>query len=345
MCENCGHDLGFLSSKTDLLTLKKRDHEAFSDVKNPEKHYRFCRNSRSEVCNWLIPVDLQDEYCIACKLNAVIPNLNKESNLMQWRKLEIAKHRLVYSFLKLRLPLFSKSEDSENGLGFDFLSEEDAPTGVVMGHAEGLITINLAEADDAKREAMREKLGEPYRTLMGHFRHESGHYYWDRLIKNSPENLNSFRDLFGNEGIDYNEALQKHYKNGPPLNWADSFVSAYATAHPWEDWAETWAHYLHIIDTLETAYYHGLKIHSIEEPRIQLVATNENDPFNVNDFKELINLWYPLTVTINNLNRSMGQRDFYPFVIAGPVVEKLKYIHHLCQQQNNLKQDPHLQNP
>ena len=330
-CERCGHDLGFLSDETDLLTLMRLDSQIFADVRNQNNRYRYCANAQYDACNWLLPIDSQSYFCVACKLNDTIPDLGKQEHLVRWRKLEIAKHRLIYTLIRLRLPLSAKADDFQNGLAFNFLAQEDAIKKVVMGHDEGLITINLTEADEAKRVAMREKLGEPYRTLAGHFRHESGHYYWDRLIGQSSQNLQRFRNLFGDETMDYDKSLKNYYREGPLLNWINSFVSAYATAHPWEDWAETWAHYLHIIDTLETAYSHGLIIHPVEEREGLFVANHRDDPFLVDDFKKLIALWYPLTVTVNSLNRSMGQPDFYPFVIAPPVVDKLDFIHRLCR--------------
>ncbi|HZX74316.1 MAG TPA: putative zinc-binding metallopeptidase, partial [Cyclobacteriaceae bacterium] len=246
-CERCGHELGFLSDQSDLLTLSRVDHRTFSDFRNQHNQYRYCANAQYNVCNWLLPANSPDQFCVACKLNDTIPDLGKQEHLVQWKKLEIAKHRLVYTLLRLRLPLSAKSEDWQNGLAFNFLADEDAVKKVIMGHNKGLITINLAEADEAKRVSMREKLGEPYRTITGHFRHESGHYYWDRLIGYSTQNLHNFRTLFGDETIEYDKALTQYYNVGAPTNWTFSFVSAYATAHPWEDWAETWAHYLHII--------------------------------------------------------------------------------------------------
>jgi hypothetical protein len=89
--------------------------------------------------------------------------------------------------------------------------------------------------------------------LLGHFRHEVGHYFWDRLVATDPHQLEEFRVLFGDDRQDYGEALKRHYDEGAPANWQDTYISMYATMHPWEDFAETWAHYLHIVDTLETA--------------------------------------------------------------------------------------------
>ncbi|CAN5343776.1 putative zinc-binding peptidase [soil metagenome] len=329
-CEQCGYSLGFLPSQGDLITLITLNDFTLLDLKNQQDHYRYCANSTYNACNWLVSSQSPDQFCLACKLNGVVPDLNNPDRLTNWRKLEIAKHRLVYTLLKLRLPVSSKLDDEPTGITFEFLAPEDTDKKVVMGHEDGVITINLNEADDVKRVAMREKLHEPYRTLAGHFRHESGHYYWDRLIKDSPQRLQSFRKLFGDDNLDYAVALKNYYSAGAPANWISSFVSAYATAHPWEDWAETWAHYLHIIDTLETAYSHGLKTNPPLDGERRLFSDHNHDPFEVADFNDLIELWYPLTVTINSLNRSMGQPDFYPFVIPSPAVEKLDFIHRVC---------------
>ena len=190
-----------------------------------------------EVCNWLTPADSADQFCAACRHNRMIPDLTQPQNLVHWRMVERAKHRLFYTLLKLRLPLVTKAHDPD-GLAFDFLA--DGPLPVFTGHDNGLITINLAEADDAERERRRHQMGEPYRTLLGHFRHEIAHYYWTRLVAKSPS-LGEFRELFGDERRDYGAALQEYYANGAPADWPERFVSAYAGSHPWEDFAETWA--------------------------------------------------------------------------------------------------------
>jgi len=65
------------------------------------------------------------------------------------------------------------------------VADVDGCTPVLTSHCNGLITLNIAEADDAERERRRVKFHEPYRTLLGHLRHEVAHYYWDRLIANS----------------------------------------------------------------------------------------------------------------------------------------------------------------
>jgi hypothetical protein len=197
---------------------------------------------------------------------------------------------------------------------------------VFSGHDNGLITLNIAEADDAEREKRRVNLHEPYRTLLGHFRHESAHYYWDQLIANTPR-LAPFRELFGDETQDYAAALQKHYNQGAPADWQKQWVSAYASSHPWEDWAETWAHYLHIVDTIETAASFGISL----APKHPAAKTMTADPKKVvrpgTGFDTILENWLPLTYALNSLNRGMGLPDLYPFVLSAPVTDKLHFIH------------------
>jgi hypothetical protein len=237
----------------------------------------------------------------------------------------------------LELPISNRVDDPERGLAFEFLAdlpakdgdEESALKPVLTGHSHGVITINIAEADDAEREKRRMQLHEPYRTLLGHFRHEVGHYYWDRLIKAGPQ-LQPFRELFGDEQIDYAQSLQNHYKNGPPADWQLQFVTAYASSHSWEDWAETWAHYLHMVDTLETAAACGLSLRPKRKDEPSIKSTPDPMTSRRQTFDDLIEHWFPLTYALNNLNRGLGQPDAYPFVLSKPAIEKLKFIHELA---------------
>jgi hypothetical protein len=183
----------------------------------------------------------------------------------------------------------------------------------------------------------RKYMAEIYRTVLGHFRHEVGHYYWDRLIDNTPY-LDECRALFGDDRKDYGEALNEHYKNGAPEDWSDHHISAYATMHPWEDWAETWAHYLHIIDTVETAYAYGISVHPvIASNEAVLNADIDRDPYEARDFNNVLSLWFPLTIALNSLNRSMGLHDLYPFVIAPEVTRKLLFIHKVCFAERQVR--------
>jgi len=260
----------------------------------------------------------------------VIPDLGKPGQKEAWYRLETAKRRLVYSLLNLDVPVLNKLDDSKDGLSFEFLADPD-PDGkdakpVLTGHADGVITINLAEADSAEREKRRIEMNEPYRTVLGHFRHEVGHYYWDRLIRDS-DRLADFRALFVDDQKDYQEALKHHYSKGPNPEWQQQYVSAYASVHPWEDWAETWAHYLHTHDVLESAYACGLTLRprGANEPKIKAVPRPRPD--RPESFNHMIKCWFPLTYLLNNLNRDLGLPDGYPFVLSEPVIEKLRFVH------------------
>jgi hypothetical protein len=233
--------------------------------------------------------------------------------------------------LALGLPFPQVADESPGSLRFDFLADPDDPNEprVLTGHAQGVITVNIAESDDAERERRRVQLGEPYRTLLGHLRHESGHYFFDQLVAPLSMLLESFRDLFGDEREDYGEALKRHYARGPIPNWNEQFISAYAASHPWEDWAESWAHYLHMIDSLETAASCGLML----APHCPHLPNLPETPDPVNDagtpFDAIMAGWFPVTYVINELNRGLGQADAYPFTLSSPAIEKLRFVHHV----------------
>lgn len=335
-CERCGLSLGYLPELTFLSALNARGEGLWRPVQgNPDDH-RFCANAAHGVCNWLVPAHSPDRFCMACKLNRTVPNLDNPGNLALWRRLETAKHRMVYGLLRLDLPLTNRIDDTAHGLAFDFLSGstglfQEGPQ-VITGHAQGVITIDLAEADDAERERHRRDMAEPYRTLLGHFRHEVGHHYWERLVRNGLWH-DAFRTLFGDERQDYADALSRHYANPPRADWQQYHVSGYAASHPWEDFAETWAHYMHIVDTLETAAAFGMRIHPGPESNPTVDMEMDFDPYRQKDFEALLAAWLPLTYAVNSLNRSMGQPDLYPFVLAPPVIGKLRFVHGLVHGQ------------
>lgn len=295
-----------------------------------DEPYKLCANYTDHgVCNWAIGAGNAESFCRSCALTHVIPTLDTAANKAAWSKLETAKRRLLYAILSLELPLFGKAQDAQRGLEFRFLSDSVTVNGdrsrVLTGHDDGLITINVAEADDVYRETQRLHQHEPYRTLLGHFRHEIGHYYWDQLIANS-DRLEEFRRLFGDEQADYQEALKLHYERGAPANWEATFVSAYASTHPWEDWAESWAHVMHMADALETAHEVGLSVKPLrrDEPALSIPA--KPSLARVGDFDELVLEWKSLTYVLNNLTRGLGLADAYPFVLSGPVIEKLRFV-------------------
>jgi hypothetical protein len=327
-CVRCGRALAYVPELRHLVSLDRRPTpEQPNRWTSPlsAKAFKLCANyTYHDVCNWGLPEDDPEALCRACRLTRTIPNLAMSGNIARWYKLETAKRRLVYTLDQLGLPLANKAENPATGLAFEFLEDAGAP--VMTGHAGGVITLNIAEADDAERVRRRVELNEPYRTLLGHFRHESGHYYWDRLVAPS-DRLSAFRDLFGDERVDYQAALRRHYSVGAPAGWQAAHVSAYATMHPWEDWAETWAHYLHVVDTLETAAACGI---SMNPPRRdEPTLTNVPNPISEPEvpFEQMMESWVPITYVLNMLNRGLGNADAYPFVLSTKAIEKLRFVH------------------
>lgn len=259
--------------------------------------------------------------CDCCRYNGTIPDLSVPGNLERWRMLEQAKRRLIYSLDGLGLPHGAAADGFDPGLSFDFKGDSIEPAGlwrsvgaaerVFTGHDGGKITINIREADAVEREKLRVDLGEAHRTLIGHFRHEIGHYYWDLLIAGNPDMEPRFRALFGDhENPSYGEALERHYAEGPPADWQKSHISAYATMHPWEDWAETFAFYLDIRDVMETAAASGLIAVGLDA-----------------DFDGLLKTYTRLGILLNELNRAVGLIDFLPGLVVPDVVAKLQFIH------------------
>jgi hypothetical protein len=317
-CLNCGSQLAYVPDSKQISSLNPAGTELWESrtgVKN-----RLCRNyTEYNVCNWAVRVDDGNAYCVSCRLNQTIPDLRVTGNQAAWAKFESAKRRLNYSLLNLGLVVTSKAEDPWAGVSYEFkVALPGAP--VITGHADGVITINLAEADDAERERRRLVLREPYRTVLGHFRHEIGHYYWRRFFRDGVR-LQEFRSMFGDERVDYNSALKLYYQNGAPPGWERHFISGYATSHPWEDWAETWAHFLHMTDVLETASGAAVSITSAEAGKCPVSITASGS------FDQMVEAWFPLTYLVNNLNRSLGLPDAYPFVLSPHAIKKLQFVH------------------
>ncbi|MFT4045529.1 MAG: putative zinc-binding peptidase [Solimonas sp.] len=324
-CTRCGRTLAFLPGRRRMAALEAAGDGRWRVATRSGRGavYRLCRNYHTEnVCNWALPASDPHELCASCRLTRTLPDLSVAGHAQSWYRLEVAKRRLLYSLIELRLPIKNRIEDPRRGLTFDFLADTPAPGGAVMtGHADGVITINVAEADDPEREKRRVAMHEPYRTLLGHFRHEIGHYYWDRLIAGSPR-LDAFRERFGDERDDYAQALQRHYGRVDDGRWQIAYVSHYASSHPWEDWAETWAHYLHITDTLQTAAACGLSLRDVPLPGAGELPRRVRGSFDA-----LFERWLPLTFALNNLNRGLGQPDAYPFVLSQAAIDKLRFVH------------------
>ncbi len=327
-CENCGHLSGFRDTDRMMLTFDPDPDTLVSD--REQIHYKYCKNHEYEVCNWLLEKSDPEELCNACQLNRTIPNLSDQQNFVKWQYLEIAKHRLIYQLQKMGLPLPNKMDNEEDGLCFDFIAKQNDPE-IMTGHANGIITILLREADSVIREQTRLDLREPYRTLIGHLRHEVGHYFWNRLIYIDQDNLQAFRSIFGNEEVDYSESLNTYYQNGAPFDWRSRFISKYATAHPWEDWAETWAHYLHLMDMVETSHFFGLKVNPTHLHQ-EMYSMKTVDPYTINDFKTIVQSAIPLSFAVNSINRAMGLADVYPFEVNDHIINKMSFIHDLVKR-------------
>jgi hypothetical protein len=332
VCVSCHRRLGFRPSRLDMVALEPVDAH-WAAIEDGGSHaVILCANAEVGACNWLVEGEDQEGYCMACRHNLTIPNLDNPENAENWRRIEAAKRHMFYSLIRFGLPLVTRIEDPENGLGFDFLSDDATPPDqpVLTGHLNGLITLNIAEGSDAERESRRVALGEPFRTLVGHFRHEVGHFYWDRLVRDGGP-IERCRDIFGDDQQDYGQALQTYYEKGPAIGWEQSFISAYASSHAWEDFAETWAHYFHIVDALETAHAYGLRTDPVtNDPAL----TTTFDAYKALNADVLVDAWVPLTLAVNGINRAMGQPDLYPFVLSVPVIAKLQFIHELIHSRD-----------
>ncbi len=327
-CLACGSALGFSLNQMALLVIAKGDEGEHAGAVDADA-YRLCANLYLAECNWLVPTNDSGGLCESCSLTTVRPNDADTAGLAEFARAEAAKRRLIAELQELKLPIVGRDQDPDHGLAFRLLSS--AHENVMTGHENGVITLDLAEGDDVHREQLRVEMDEPYRTLLGHFRHEIGHYYFYRLIAPSSEYLARFNELFGDPDADYQEALDRHYSEGTPKGWQENFVSSYATMHPAEDWAETFAHYLHIRDTLDTSAWCGLAPAS---------ATYDRPALGPSAFQTIIDMWLPLSWSLNMVNRSMGHDDLYPFVLPVAVLEKMKFIHTVIDEVTSEARGP-----
>ena len=333
VCLACNSRIGYIRRRFDMSALEPNEDGSWNALADPDRNYFFCENATQGACNWLVPADSGETYCLACRFNLTIPDLSISENHDRWRRIEQAKKHLFYSLTRWELPMLRQADDPEHGLAFEFLADPVDANGnivdtVMTGHSDGLIQINIAEADDAERERRRALMGEPFRTLIGHFRHEVGHFYWDLLVKDRG-GIAAFTEVFGDPTQDYDAALHNHYANGPQPNWQQTHISAYASAHPWEDFAETWAHCFHMVDGLETARSFG--IFPADLPAGAIHPT-EVDPYEATSIDQVIAAWVPLTVAINSINRSLGQPDLYPFIRTDAIVGKIDFVFRLIAE-------------
>jgi hypothetical protein len=328
-CLKCGSEVGYDPVQGRMQRLR------------PETKMKRCANGvKHGVCNWTLPAEAKEVLCVSCQMNRTIPDLNWGRNLLLWGRMEMAKRRLMYTLLRLGISLPSKAESPQAGLAFDIVSTLSNPT-VTTGHLNGVITVNLEEADDTYRQINRQQLGENSRTLLGHFRHESAHYLWQRYLSglawDDPLRL-AFRVRFGDEWMDYSTALSLHYSRGAQPGWEQNFITGYAASHPWEDWAETWAHYLQILDGLETCESLGIQVKHLALPLVMLPGEAGTLPPMLpqigladGEFLAWLQRWMCLSTVLNEISHSIGEPALYPFVISVRVAQKIRLAHHYAQ--------------
>ncbi len=331
-CLSCNDELGFIPDANVLSAIEPEADGTWRALApgHQKGSWRKCsRYAQEGICNWLVRADDPHELCRSCRMTGTIPDQSISGNREAWRRLEVAKRRLIYGLTSQGLPVIDRHQDPVNGLEFAFMADTPEKK-AFTGHQDGLITINVREADPVERERAKANLHESYRTVLGHLRHESGHYYWDRLVAQGPR-LGEVRALFGDDRQDYAAALKRHYDEGPPADWNDRFVSAYATMHPWEDWAETWAHHLHMVDAVEIAGSLGMTLSPKPHGRKQSAARVAAPRGPARTFDELLAAWIPLTFATNCLTRSIGQQDWFPFVLSNQAIAKLRLVHQVVE--------------
>ena len=331
-CLQCGREVGFCPVCRLIVSLLQTK-EGRLHCGNPACKISLvkCHNYVTyNVCNRCVQSEGQNAIdedgtsiaplCDCCSFTRTIPDLSVPGNQEKWYRLEMAKRRLFYDLDLLQLPYGTGPQIVQPALYFDFkadvtlTNEYWGTTGskekVYTGHDNGIVTINIREADDVERERLRVELGEAQRTLLGHFRHEIGHYYWDALVKKRCEA--AFIQVFGDPmNPSYQEALTAYYNTAPPNNWQSQFVSAYATMHPWEDFAETFATYLDMVSLLDTAYH---------------ISFFNGSP-SLSHLDTIVIQYQQLGISLNELNRSKGIMDVVPEIVSPGVKEKMQFIH------------------
>ena len=335
-CVHCNRLVGWSEVDRAVVGVDGDPEDLAGDFIDPQgRPLRCCANRVNfSVCNRLLDAETtrSGDLCLACGMNRTVPDQSIEGNRERWAKLEAAKRRMLYDLSLIGWPMDTLNPDQGSAapLRFEFKADAIPDDGrwvpmddgqpVYTGHADGVITINLKEADDLERERMRLNLGEPQRSLVGHFRHEVGHYYWDLLFRSDPGAKQRFIDTFGDpDHPSYSEAMDRHYQQGPPRDWRNRFVSAYATMHPWEDWAETWSLFLDIFGTMDTLSAHGLE-------RWPAAAADAG-------FDRLVEAYTTVAVALNELSRNRGMTALHPESVAAPVLEKLALVRREVRQR------------
>ncbi|WP_051946488.1 putative zinc-binding metallopeptidase [Verrucomicrobium sp. BvORR106] len=330
-CVGCGRLLGYVPETGRIHSFTQdasSGNYRSGDPALKQRHYRACEHRGGVLgCNWMIPTGEPVNQCQSCLLTRTYPDINIPGNDAKWAQAEAAKRRVASQLQRLGIPLVSQLLAPE-GVCFDFLQTPPGDAPVITGHENGVITLNVDEADAASRELVRQQLGEEFRTLAGHMRHELAHYYWD-LLASDPAWLPAFRERFGDEQVDYGDSLTQYYGGGARLDWNQNCITPYASAHPWEDWAETFAHFLHLHEGVHVARTYGLEGGQLPFAiqKFDLKVLGSRVPKReARLFLEDINAWVKLSLLTNEMSRALGHPNSYPFVLNGPVVEKLWFV-------------------
>ncbi|GGG61010.1 hypothetical protein GCM10011415_03810 [Salipiger pallidus] len=307
-CPNCGASLYFHNTGCvcgEQVSFAP-DSQAMVPLRDP------CANREIIGCNWLAE---NGGLCRSCAMTEVLPDLREDANRPLWETSELAKRWMLASLM--RWGWFTPADPGDRPV-FKMLSEVTAAgdANVVMGHANGTITINVSEASEAEIVKRQEQLSELYRSMLGHMRHETAHFLFVRL-SDSPEFLDQFRTVFGDERADYGKALERHYDDPEPADY--DHITSYANAHPHEDWAETLAHLMHLIDLLDSAAAVSLSLPEGPKPG--------HDPYATADVDAEISMAVDMAIAINHVNRAMDLPDLYPFVLTQGVREKISFAH------------------
>ena len=317
-CPNCGVPLGYVCKDRSVRSLATTPDPAVFEVETEPGGARLwrCLNA-AWGCNWMLPAAGADVWCRSCRLTRGRPDESDPAAVEAWITAEAVKRRLVHQLDELALRIDIRSTATPDGLAFDLVYLPG--TGGITGHTEGVVTLDLCEADDVRREELRRRLGEPFRTVIGHLRHEIGHHFWKRLVAQT-DAIDTFRQLFGDDRADYAAAISGYYAHGPGVWDPSRHVTAYAAAHPLEDWAETFAHYLHILDATDTAAAHHLV-------PVEHAADVVGDRVVTVDFGTILDAWRPVNAAVNAVAETLGAPIVYPYEPAGIVIDKLAFVH------------------
>jgi hypothetical protein len=319
-CLGCDRSVGRCCACRAMASFSPASTSELFSCDNCHAEVQPCANRNLGICNCFANQtdSTGNVLCTYCEFTRVVPPHDSPDKFSRWRELESAKRRLLIQLSGLEFPPFASKFVPTCPLVFEFKEDTVLPDGsieaVFTGHENGVITINAHEADSVRREQSRVAFNEPQRTLIGHMRHEYGHFL-DLCCIQGDLLRAKYVELFGDPAtVDYAEAKTRYYAQGPTGNWPESYVSAYASMHPWEDFAETVNVYLDLMALAETA--RDQLGSNIDTSANGCVATF---------ISELLDL----AITVSEFNFDMGLNALLPERFNDEVVCKLSYVHSL----------------